>query len=90
MTFPFYYGSARTFRSPAAGSAPRWCETTPNRRFLMAGTAAGIISTDVDALSAPAPPNGNIFERLDAHRISWKNYHSDVPWWPSSRIRAGA
>ena len=45
----------------------------------MAGTAAGIISTDVDALSAPAPPNGNIFERLDAHRISWKNYHSDVP-----------
>jgi len=45
----------------------------------MAGTAAGIIDTTVDSLVAPPPPNGNIFERLDAHGISWRNYYSDVP-----------
>ncbi len=76
---PFYYGLARTFPLASRWFCSTLCQTYPNRRFLMAGTAAGIISTDVDALSAPAPPNGNIFERLDAHRISWKNYHSDVP-----------
>ena len=45
----------------------------------MAGTAAGIISTSGAALSAPPPPNGNIFERLSAHGISWRNYYSDLP-----------
>jgi phospholipase C len=76
---PFYYGLAKTF--PVAD---RWfcsvlAQTYPNRRFLMAGTAAGIISTDVADLTAPAPPNGTIFDRLSAHKISWKNYYTDVP-----------
>src|SRR5262249_52687192 len=30
-------------------------------------------------LSAPAPPNGNIMERLDAHGITWLDYYSDFP-----------
>ena len=76
---PFYYGLAKTF--PVAD---RWfcsvlAQTYPNRRFLMAGTAAGIISTDVADLTAPPPPNGTIFDRLSAHKISWKNYYSDLP-----------
>ena len=45
----------------------------------MAGTAAGIVSTSVEALLAPPPPNGNIFDRLDAHGISWRNYYTDLP-----------
>ena len=76
---PFYYGLGRTF--PVAD---RWfcsvlAQTYPNRRFLMAGTAAGIISTNVKDLTAPAPPNGTIFDRLSAHHISWKNYYSNLP-----------
>jgi len=73
---PFYY--ALTFPL-----ADRWfgsclAQTYPNRRFLMAGTAAGIVSTSAAALAAPPPPNGNIFERLDAHGISWLDYYSDL------------
>jgi phospholipase C len=76
---PFYYALARTFPL-----ADRWfgsclAQTYPNRRFLLAGTAAGIISTSTDALFAPAPPNGNILERLDAHGITWRNYFSTLP-----------
>jgi len=76
---PFYYGLARTFPL-----ADRWfssclAQTYPNRRFLLAGTAAGIVSTTVAALAAPPPPNGNIMERLDAHGISWRDYYSDLP-----------
>src|SRR5215813_15315002 len=76
---PFYHGLARTFPL-----ADRWfgsclAQTYPNRRFLMAGTAAGIVSTTIEALTAPPPPNGNIMERLDAHGITWRDYYSDLP-----------
>ena len=76
---PFYYGLARTFPLASRWFCSTLCQTYPNRRFLMAGTAAGIISTSSASLSAPAPPNGNIFERLDAFGISWRNYYSDLP-----------
>ncbi len=76
---PFYYALASTF-----ALCDRWfgsclAQTYPNRRFLLAGTAAGIISTSIDALTAPPPPNGNIMERLDAHGITWRDYYSDLP-----------
>jgi phospholipase C len=71
---PFAYSFARTF--PLANrwfcSAP--CQTYPNRRFLMAGTAYGDIATDTESLSDPPPPNGTIFDRLHAYGISWRNY----------------
>src|SRR6476660_6787337 len=54
-------------------------QTYPNRRFLIAGTAAGIVSTSGAALNAPAPPNGTILDRLHAHDISWRNYYTDLP-----------
>jgi phospholipase C len=76
---PFYYGLAQTF--PVAD---RWfcsvmAQTYPNRRFLIAGTAAGIVSTSTASLVAPPPPNGTIFDRLDAHGITWRDYYTDVP-----------
>jgi phospholipase C len=76
---PFYYGLAQTFPLASRWFGSTLCQTYPNRRFLMAGTAAGIISTSAHALGAPPPPNGNIFDRLDAHGISWRNYYSDAP-----------
>jgi phospholipase C len=54
-------------------------QTYPNRRFLMAGTALGNISTDSSGISTTDPPNGTIFDRLNDHGISWKDYYPDVP-----------
>jgi phospholipase C len=76
--FPFYYSLAKTFCL-----ANRWfcsapCQTYPNRRFLLAGTAFGLISTDTSKITEN-PPNGTIFDRLNAHNISWTDYFTDVP-----------
>jgi phospholipase C len=76
---PFAYSFARSFTI-----ANRWfcsapCQTYPNRRFLMAGTAYGDIATDTESLDDPAPPNGTIFDRLNACGISWCNYFTDLP-----------
>jgi len=76
---PFYHGLAQTFPLASRWFGSTLCQTYPNRRFLMAGTAAGIISTSIDSLKAPLPPNGNIFDRLNAHGIAWRNYFSDLP-----------
>jgi phospholipase C len=78
-TLPFYYGLARTFTL-----ANRWfcsapCQTFPNRRFLMAGTAYGLIATENSSFLDPPPPNGTIFDRLSAQGISWANYFTDLP-----------
>ena len=75
---PFYYSLANTFTL-----ANRWfcsvpAQTYPNRRFFMAGTASGIVSTDIDNVTT-YPPNGTIWDQLSAHGISWKNYFSDAP-----------
>ena len=72
---PFYYGLARTFPL-----ADRWfgsClgPTFPNRRFLIAGTANGLID-DLPVGMADYPATGTIFDVLSRHGISWTNYHS--------------
>ena len=76
---PFAYSLARTFTVANRwfGSAP--CQTIPNRRFLLAGTAYGAIATDVGTLFDGSPPNGTIFDRLDVHGISWRSYFTDLP-----------
>ncbi len=76
---PFYYGLARTFPLADRWFASCMAQTYPNRRFLMAGTAAGITRTDAAAVLAAPPPNGTIFDRLNAHGISWRDYATDLP-----------
>jgi phospholipase C len=71
---PFYYGLARTFPL-----ADRWFSsclgpTFPNRRFMLAGTAHGLID-DLPFGMADYPPNGTVFDMLTSHGISWRNYH---------------
>ncbi len=75
---PFYHGLARTFPL-----ATRWFSsclgpTFPNRRFLIAGTAHGLIN-DLPFGMADYPAAGTIFDLLTAHGISWANYHHLTP-----------
>ena len=71
---PFYYELARTF-----ALCDRWygsClgPTIPNRRFLIAGTAHGLID-DLPLGMFDYPEAGTIFDLLTKHGISWVNYH---------------
>ncbi len=75
---PFYYSLADHFPL-----ADRWFssvlgQTYPNRRFLMAGTAAGMVDDVLSQVPTP-PPNGTIFDRLDAHGITWRDYYTTLP-----------
>ncbi len=81
---PFYYGLARTF--PVAD---RWFSsclgpTFPNRRFLIAGTAHGLID-DAPSDLLDYPPAGTIFDALSRNGISWANYHAAAAG--QSRVR---
>ncbi|MGB9279594.1 MAG: alkaline phosphatase family protein [Pseudonocardiaceae bacterium] len=71
---PFYAALARTFPL-----ADRWfCSclgpTFPNRRFLIAATAHGLID-DAIASIIDYPRSGTIFDLLNRHGIGWINYH---------------
>src|SRR6201994_668222 len=79
---PFYHGLARTFPL-----ADRWFSsclgpTFPNRRFLLAGTANGLMD-DLPFNLLDRPRAGTIMDMLTRHGISWVNYrpastdHSD-------------
>src|SRR4029078_133384 len=54
---PFAYSLADTFTLAHSWVSSAPCITSPNRRFLMAGTAYGNIATDVQSLTDPPPPN---------------------------------
>ena len=72
---PFYYGLARTFPL-----CDRWFSsclgpTFPNRRFLISGTAHGLID-DLPWDIVDYPENGTVFDMLTKNKISWVNYHN--------------
>ena len=77
---PFYYGLARDVPArPTAGSAR--CSRRPTRTGGSSSPAPrpGSSARAATALVAPPPPNGTIFDRLDAHGITWRNYYNDLP-----------
>ncbi len=76
---PFAYSFAKTFTVANRWFSSAPCQTYPNRRFLMAATAYGDITTDSSTITLTPPPNGTIFDRLNAHQLSWKNYFTDLP-----------
>ncbi len=70
---PFYYGLAKTFPL-----ADRWFSsclgpTFPNRRFLLAGTAHGLVD-DLPFNILDRPEAGTIMDQLTRYGISWANY----------------
>jgi phospholipase C len=74
---PFTYSLAKPFPVGQRYFSSALCQTIPNRRFFFAGTASGLIATNAKTLSTPAA-NGTIFDRLDAHHISWGIYYQLV------------
>jgi len=77
-TFPFYSWLAQTFPVCDRWFSSTLCQTYPNRVFSMAATAAGLISTDTPPPTV-TPPNGHIFERLDAYGIPWGCWYTELP-----------
>ena len=76
---PFYWDLAQTFPICDRWFSSMLGPTHPNRRFLQAGTSAGMVTTDMnEVLAHPTAPNGTIWDRLDAHGISWKDYAIDL------------
>ncbi len=85
---PFTYSLARTFPIGDRWFASCLAQTHPNRRYLIAGTSAGLtgnIGTGTAklipdlGLAVPAMPAGTIFNQLDAHGINWANYAAGYP-----------
>ena len=72
---PFYHGLARTFPLAYHWFSSCLGPTFPNRRFLISGTAHGLID-DLPWDIIDYPENGTIFDVLTKHRISWVNYHN--------------
>ena len=76
---PFYYSLAKRFPIGDRYFCSVMAQTYPNRRFLIAATALGDVSTDSSGISPTDAPNGTIFDRLDAYNITWRDYYPDVP-----------
>ena len=77
---PFYWSLASTFPLCDRWFASAPAQTYPNRRFLQAGTAQDLIATDTaKVLTMPHPAGGTIWEKLNAHGISWRDYAWDLP-----------
>jgi len=73
---PFTYGLAETFPINDRYFCSAMAQTFPNRRFLISGTALGLVD---DALPSTLPPRGIIFQALSKHGISWRDYHASLP-----------
>jgi phospholipase C len=77
---PFYWSLADTFPLCDRWFASAPAQTYPNRMYLQAGTCQDLISTDTaKVLSMPHPAGGTIWDKLNAHGISWRDYAWDLP-----------
>jgi phospholipase C len=76
---PFYYSLASQFPIGDRYFCSVMAQTYPNRRFLIAGTALGDVSTDTSGISQTNAPNGTIFDRFNAYGITWRDYYPDIP-----------
>ncbi len=73
---PFYYSLASTFPIADRYFCSVLGQTFPNRRYLLAATSLGMVD---DTFPTGYPANGTLFDTLDAHKISWRNYYSTTP-----------
>jgi phospholipase C len=77
---PFTYSLANAFPVGDHWHCSLLGQTDPNRRYLIAGTSAGMTDDGgTSALSYLVPAAGTIFNMLDGHNISWENYVTSYP-----------
>ena len=74
---PFYYSLASVFPIADRYFCSLLGQTYPNRRYLMAATSIGQVDDTLPALT-DYPAEGTIFDRLDAHGITWKDYFTNL------------
>jgi phospholipase C len=87
---PWYYGFARAYGIGDRYFCSCLAQTFPNRRFLQAGTAAGLVATTLPNPFTRPPKTGLIWDVLNAHGISWANYFVEAPevaLWPREILR---
>jgi phospholipase C len=87
---PWYYGFAEAYGIGDRYFCSCLAQTFPNRRFLQAATAAGLVSTTIPNPFTRPPATGLIWDRLDAHNIGWANYFVEIPelgLWPRNMLR---
>jgi phospholipase C len=77
-TLPFYYSLATQFPVCDRYFCSTLAQTHPNRVFAMAATAAGLVAT-TNPPPEVHPPNGHIFDVLEAHGIGWATFFTDLP-----------
>jgi phospholipase C len=75
---PFYYSVAEIFPIADRYFCSVLGQTYPNRRYLMAATSIGQVD-DTFPKSTDYPANGTIFDKLDAARVSWRDYYTTLP-----------
>ena len=75
---PFYYSLATAFPVADRYFCSVLGQTYPNRRYLISATSIGQVDDTTPGLT-DYPPNGTIFDRLDAHGISWRDYYTTLP-----------
>jgi len=87
---PWYYGFARTYGIGDRYFSSVLSRTFPNRRFLQAATAAGLVNDAFPSPFARPPATGLIWDLLDAHNVGWANYFVELPevaLWPRTLLR---
>ncbi len=75
---PFYYSLASVFPLCDRYFGSVLAQTLPNRRFLQAATAMGLLTTTVN-FADPAPAGGTIFDKLQKFNLSWFEYSAGEP-----------
>jgi phospholipase C len=76
---PYYHSLASHFPIGDRYFCSVMAQTYPNRRYLIAATSLGNVATNTTGISSTNPPNGTIFDRLNAHNITWRDYFPDIP-----------
>jgi len=87
---PWYYGFARAYGIGDRYFSSVLAPTFPNRRFLQAATAAGLVDDSIPNPFQRPPAAGLVFDQLDAHGIAWANYFVEVPevgLWPRNLLK---
>ncbi len=75
---PFYYSLFSTYATSDRYFSSLLGPTYPNRFFLFSGTSFGMTSNDTP--SGAGFPGKSVFNLLDAKKISWKVYFTEIPF----------